>query len=750
MMTMQEQREETSPALPQSQSKPTTPKTTDWQQMKILCRRNFSKDKQKPMLWMARFLSVAPFVMLYTIGFFIGYPSDYEPDNEIYTSGLKDGDYVIHDAEPWTYPNKMIVNDFDWLSITTNENEVDGYGISTSIQEMAENTVFISWKNETDYADTRNVTAFQEYCDENIVNIYTDVCVFVEVTDENTSDTNATSTTDETETTSEGNNTTFTYTIFYGGGSSDFVTPYETVFAGTQYIMTSLLVNSTNTTYSSTQLQKVPDIYSEQEAQEEVTQSTRTVGLTIGILTGLAMVITSGFVMAPVLTERKLEVTQAFVRVGVRLRTYLLQWILYMGLNSILTALTLTLVAIFWKLFPQSSAGLIFGSYYMVLLQLDLMLILFSQVAPDEEVASSFSFLFFVAAAGVACAVIFGIDDASTSNLLLSITSIISPHIGIVQFSMRYAEYDIYGYGTGIFAGSNFVSSGLIGSYIGSLLGCLMYFVSIIVFATPKWSKKVHDVFGGMFGCGNKHASSLKVERANETREFGQEQQQAVTDKDSGPVIEALTRQDDVLLAIKNLQHTYFPKCCAGRDKKPTEVLKGVDMNLTRNSVLGLLGHNGCGKSTTIKILSGELELQDGSVQFNFQDGTVEWVGDDRQRQDEKRIDIDSMKRRIGVCPQHNNLLGDETCRETLRLFASLRGNLPLQPNQSIEEAIETEVNRIIQEIDFTSSEDADKPVKTYSGGMKRKVSIGIALIGDPEVVFLGKRLLKFLLMSFP
>ena len=98
------------------------------------------------------------------------------------------------------------------------------------------------------------------------------------------------------------------------------------------------------------------------------------------------------------------------------------------------------------------------------------------------------------------------------------------------------------------------------------------------------------------------------------------------------------------------------------------------------------------------------------------------------------------MKRRIGVCPQHNNLLGDESCRETLRLFASLRGSLPMRDSdQSVEDATEAEVTRIIEEIDFTSSEDADKPVKTYSGGMKRKVSIGIALIGDPEIVFLGK-----------
>jgi ABC-type multidrug transport system ATPase subunit len=62
-----------------------------------------------------------------------------------------------------------------------------------------------------------------------------------------------------------------------------------------------------------------------------------------------------------------------------------------------------------------------------------------------------------------------------------------------------------------------------------------------------------------------------------------------------------------------------------------------------------------------------------------------------------------------------------------------------MELGQTTEEAIEAEVERRLKDIEFTSKEDADKPVKTYSGGMKRKVSIAISLLGDPDVVFLDE-----------
>ena len=57
--------------------------------------------------------------------------------------------------------------------------------------------------------------------------------------------------------------------------------------------------------------------------------------------------------------------------------------------------------------------------------------------------------------------------------------------------------------------------------------------------------------------------------------------------------------------------------------------------------------------------------------------------------------------------------------------------------DQSVQDAVEAEVDRRLAEVSFTSDEDADKLVGTFSGGMKRKILIAVALLGDPEVVFL-------------
>lgn len=102
--------------------------------------------------------------------------------------------------------------------------------------------------------------------------------------------------------------------------------------------------------------------------------------------------------------------------------------------------------------------------------------------------------------------------------------------------------------------------------------------------------------------------------------------------------------------------------------------------------------------------------------------------------------DIERVRKHVGVCPQHNDSLhGEATCREMLTLFAKLKGSIPTSQGQTKEEAIDAEVEHRLKEIQFTSEEDADKPIDSYSGGMKRKVCIALAFLGDPEVCYLDE-----------
>lgn len=107
----------------------------------------------------------------------------------------------------------------------------------------------------------------------------------------------------------------------------------------------------------------------------------------------------------------------------------------------------------------------------------------------------------------------------------------------------------------------------------------------------------------------------------------------------------------------------------------------------------------GAGKTTSLKILAGELPITHGAVTYHLRQGDASLASVE---------DIERIRKHVGVCPQHNDSLhGEATCREMLTLFAKLKGNIPQSAGQSREEAIKAEVERRLEEIQFISTEDA-------------------------------------------
>ena len=88
----------------------------------------------------------------------------------------------------------------------------------------------------------------------------------------------------------------------------------------------------------------------------------------------------------------------------------------------------------------------------------------------------------------------------------------------------------------------------------------------------------------------------------------------------------------------------------------------------------------------------------------------------------------------IGYCPQFDNCIPELTGRETLKIFALIRGI-------KIDEITEM-INQMASELDF--KQHLDKQVKAYSGGNKRKLSTALALLGNPELIFLDVSLIIF------
>uniref|UniRef100_A0A8C4X0D4 ATP-binding cassette, sub-family A (ABC1), member 3b n=1 Tax=Eptatretus burgeri TaxID=7764 RepID=A0A8C4X0D4_EPTBU len=150
-----------------------------------------------------------------------------------------------------------------------------------------------------------------------------------------------------------------------------------------------------------------------------------------------------------------------------------------------------------------------------------------------------------------------------------------------------------------------------------------------------------------------------------------------------------------------------------GKGKRMKAAVKGLTMNMYEGQITALLGHNGAGKTTTLSILTGLFSPSHGTALVNGCD---------------IRYDMSLVRRSLGLCPQHDVLFMDLTVEEHLIFFAKLKGN-----KHGVEGAVAVTL-RALQLEDKRYAR-----AKTLSGGMRRKLSIGIAFIGNPKVVLLDE-----------
>jgi ABC-2 type transport system ATP-binding protein len=145
-----------------------------------------------------------------------------------------------------------------------------------------------------------------------------------------------------------------------------------------------------------------------------------------------------------------------------------------------------------------------------------------------------------------------------------------------------------------------------------------------------------------------------------------------------------------------------------------TVAVGGVSFAVERGQLVGLLGPNGAGKTTTVSMIAGLVTPDQGTVII----AGAALSGD-----------ADPVKRRLGLVPQDLALYDELTARANLRLFGSLYG----LTSQALEDAVASALALV------GLADRADDRVKTYSGGMKRRLNLAAGLLHDPDILLLDE-----------
>jgi len=168
----------------------------------------------------------------------------------------------------------------------------------------------------------------------------------------------------------------------------------------------------------------------------------------------------------------------------------------------------------------------------------------------------------------------------------------------------------------------------------------------------------------------------------------------------------------DDLLTLKGVRRVY-----PSRGKDPEKVaVNNLHFSIPKNQCFGFLGVNGAGKSTTLKIITGD-EIPTAGDAFVSGHSVVS-----------EKVPV---RKNTGYCPQFDAVHPLMTAEETLSMFGRLRG-VP-------EAKLPAMVQNLAKRLTLDQDNQHKRPAGTYSGGNRRKLSVGVALIGNPAVVLLDE-----------
>ncbi|MBS1646895.1 MAG: ABC transporter ATP-binding protein [Bacteroidetes bacterium] len=160
------------------------------------------------------------------------------------------------------------------------------------------------------------------------------------------------------------------------------------------------------------------------------------------------------------------------------------------------------------------------------------------------------------------------------------------------------------------------------------------------------------------------------------------------------------------ILEIKNLSHSYF--------EQDTPCLHNINLSIQKGARFGIFGPNGAGKTTLMSIITGLIPFTKGNV----------YLQQHQVQQQHSKI-----KKVFGLVPQDFSFYPELSPTENMHFFGAWYGLNTLEIKQRTEELLQT--------LHLTNVKD--KPIATFSGGMKRRVNLAIGLLHQPSILFLDE-----------
>uniref|UniRef100_A0A1I7TCA8 ABC transporter domain-containing protein n=1 Tax=Caenorhabditis tropicalis TaxID=1561998 RepID=A0A1I7TCA8_9PELO len=226
------------------------------------------------------------------------------------------------------------------------------------------------------------------------------------------------------------------------------------------------------------------------------------------------------------------------------------------------------------------------------------------------------------------------------------------------------------------------------------MLVAAIFMDKLIAFLTHVILKKIWGIIGNWNGKSSSSSSSIKTQSVGE----------------QSTILNVQEKLDGRGEAVADIELTGLVKIYANGEK----AVNGLSLRAVRGQVSILLGHNGCGKSTTFGMITGMHKPTEGKVMIGGIDANS-------NRSEAREL--------IGYCPQYNPLYDKLTVMEHLRLVNALKGGSGSE--------FKEEAESLLKQIELTDKKDT--LAKNLSGGMKRKLCVCMAMIGKSRVILLDE-----------